>query len=334
MRELDLDAVTTDFLQTVARIAPRQQDLALCTLRRVPPARWQLEWLLPWWLGEAFGLEPTITRQFVLSNVLGLAAIRLKDDLADEDVEQPTQSSARFLSTALLSAALEIYQPYFSPHSLFWARTRAYMRDWQAANSQTVPASSGQGQLAAWELVPCASNSQAQYLIRLGAPLKISALGVSLLTGHADFASLEQVLDHACIAAVLNDHALDCHADLDAGRWNFFVAAVSSYPQTADFQQANRARVAEAWSTSPLPRMYFNHITSEIERARALNRVPAVAAYLDSFLTNAWRTHDMLVDHYHSHLEQAAQTMFRALYVPARMSKGGATSPAISNIFN
>lgn len=315
MRDLDLDAISTAFFDTVARIAPGQLDLARQTLERIPPGRWQIEWYLPWWLGEAYGLDRDISCQFVLSNVLGLAAVRLEDDLADGDHPETTRLCARSLSTALVNAALAIYQPYFHPDSVFWTKTHASLACWQAAAMQPLPPSVDQFDPADQNALTFLSAAQTFFLKQLGAPLKVGALAVCLLTRQENaFEQLNAALDHAFIAAVLYDHAMDCHADLDAGRWNFFVAAVSPFSQTAPFLLENHSRIVQAWTLGGTPRSYFEQIAYHIELARQKVHVPGLSDYLDQFLINTWGTFEHLKQHYHNHLAEVTNALFGALH--------------------
>ena len=262
MSHLDLEPVRTEFRQTVARVSPLHLELAQRTLERIPAARWQLEWFLPWWLGEAFGLEENTARQFVLSNVLGLAAVRLQDDLADGDVAPGEMDSVSEFTRTLTKAALDMYRPYFPPNSRFWTYAASYMAEWRAATAAV-----NRLNLADLWVLNELKHAPTQCLAHLGSPLKIGARAVCELSSGERFSGLDELLDHSLIAAVLHDHAVDCNADLRAGRWNLFVAAVSPLPQTRAHEQENRASVVEAWMTRKTPRLYFEQIALHIERA-------------------------------------------------------------------
>ena len=84
--ELDIHRVSSAYLQAVETARPEHLELPRRLLQRLDPDRWRLEWCLPWWLGRAFGLDVEIADELVLSNVLGLGAIRLRDDLVDGEV--------------------------------------------------------------------------------------------------------------------------------------------------------------------------------------------------------------------------------------------------------
>src|SRR5690606_17833130 len=70
-------------------------------LARLAPPQWQLEWYLPKWLGDAFGLSPDTTASLVLANVYGLAYIALQDKIADEGLAADDQVTTVSLGAAL-----------------------------------------------------------------------------------------------------------------------------------------------------------------------------------------------------------------------------------------
>lgn len=307
----DLEFITTEYQRMIARLAPKHRALAQRTFHRVPPARWQLEWYLPHWLGDAFGLEQQIAREFVLSNVLGLASIRLRDDLQDGEIELSARKDAIELAAFLQDAALEIYQPYLARADSFWEYVDASLRAWQSA-TQRVNSFSLHKLTALRDL----TTPSARFLVSLGAPLKISAFAVCHLTEHRrDLNVLSILLDHLLLANLLYDHAMDCDADLRAGRWNLFVATVSKSPQNAANQLEHRARVAQAWMTSNFPRAYFKQIEYHIAQAQQLNRALRVAGFdtfTAQFNTNVWQTHAYLKQYYAAQLELVTRKLFGA----------------------
>lgn len=316
MRTLDIDSIRCDFMAVAARLTPTLTDLARQTLERIPPSRWEIEWFLAWWLGQASGLDQTIARDFVLSSVLGLAAIRLQDDLADGDVAAGETASAAELAHAWYDAALETYRHYFSPASEFWTHVDACMIASRAASGRIKD-------LNLTDLSPLRQikNPCAQLIAQLGAPLKIPAHAVCKITGFARVNELERLLEHIVVAAVLHDHVVDCDDDLRAERWNLFVAAVSPFSQNRATLETNRARVAQAWMKGETPRAYFQLIAYHIARAQQLNRaleIQGIAAYLDGLHLTVWRTHDSFARAYREELTRAAQELFGALFERSR----------------
>ncbi len=104
-----------------------------------------------------------------------------------------------------------------------------------------------------------------------GAPLKISAFAVCLLAGRAAvYQALEPCLDHALDALVRYDHMADWSADLEAGRWNAFIADVSSGPQVPEARRRHRRSVLGAMMASDAVAMQFERIRDDFLHAAAL----------------------------------------------------------------
>lgn len=310
---LDPNTVMRDFMRAAARVAPAQLLLARHTLERVPPEKWSLEWFLPYWLGDTWGLDETRARQFVLGNVLGLASLRLQDDLTDDGVAPGARADAAALAVALENAALETYHLHFDASAEFWAHAHALLQEWREATTRV-----NRLKIKNIAALRDLTSEQAQTLARLGSPLKIGGIAVCLLTAHeCALPTLHALLDHALVAAVLHDHAADWELDLAAGRRNLFVAALAPLPQTRACQTQNHARVVQAWMTSQAPRVYFSHIAFHIQRARAHSQTlhcAPLTAHLDGFLANIWRTHDSSARFYHDQLDEAAAKLFGARY--------------------
>jgi predicted hotdog family 3-hydroxylacyl-ACP dehydratase len=215
---------------------------------RLDPRRWALEWNLPAWLGRHYGLEPLLSEELCLSNVLGLASIRLRDDLQDGELSAATdQRSAIHMSDRLYEEALGIYRRSFDPASEFWPQLGLRMEEWRAATMD---------------------GGSAKHLAMRGAPLKISAFAVCLLAGRVDqFPAVGRCLDHALTAMVLYDHVVDWREDLAAGRWNAFVAS-ATVPGGGPLSGA--AGVELSMMTTDAVSAYFELIGKELNRAAAL----------------------------------------------------------------
>jgi hypothetical protein len=137
--ELDELAIRTGFRRRVRERCPDHEAFAMSLLERLPPDRWRLEWHLPWWLGEAFGLDADVSRELVLSNVLGLASIRLEDDLADGEVAERDLGAARAVGAALFDAAIEPYRRRIPRDSTFWPAFDGVMSTWRSRGSGRGP---------------------------------------------------------------------------------------------------------------------------------------------------------------------------------------------------
>jgi hypothetical protein len=200
------------------------------------------------WLGRPFGLPAAVTDAIVLGNVLGLAVIRLRDDLADGEIDAPDVAHAEELSGALYREALLPYRDLLPDHAEFWGRLDAWMTEWAGRESAT-----------------------GADLARRGAPLKISAYAVCLLSdSKRDFPAIEACLDHALTGMVLYDDACDWEADLLAGRANAFVTSTLGTLPRADGRNASRAGVLAALIASPASAPHFAMIAEELGSAASI----------------------------------------------------------------
>lgn len=244
----------------VEKSCPDALPLAARLWQRLDPSRWMLEWHLPVWLGDTLGLEREMSSELVLSNVLGLASIRLDDDLADGEIDAADLVAARILSPALYDAALDVYRRRFRSSSPFWPRLATWMREWRSAGAQSTPEGVG---MADQRATPTPGE-----LARLGAPLKISAYALCLLAGRRSvFEVVEACLDHALAAMVMYDHICDWREDLAAGRWNAFVARYGAHPQRPVNASANRSSVLAAMMARRAVADQFALIRDELECA-------------------------------------------------------------------
>lgn len=324
----EIRALGEDFRRIVAQVCPARLELAEQTLARVPPLRWSLEWFLPCWLGQTYDLAGATIRAFTLSNILGLVAIRLKDDITDGDMPAADVAAGLELADGLERAALEIYQPYFSPGAPFWQHTAGLLKKWRAATDRV-----NRLQLADFRVMWDDASDAATCTAQLGAPLKISARAVWELTqGERAFEPLDQLLDSVSSAAVLHDHAVDWDADLRACRWNFFVAAISPLPQNRERENENRARVIRAWmeagraenrphAAANIPLCYFDLIESHIARAEQCNAtlgITGLETFLGEFHAIVCGTRDAMTRHFHEQLVQATARLFGKPLTPGR----------------
>jgi len=235
---LDVAGVRRSFEARVRTAAALDESAARRLVARLPPERWTLEWYLPWWLGNALGLDQATSTELVLSNLLGLASVRLQDDLADD--ESGEAADAPRLAAALYEAALAPYTSRFGPESPLWAHIERCMATWRAAATDP----SGDHRLAA-----------------RGEPLKIAPFAQCLLAGRiGTYPAIESCLDHALEALVRYDHVADWRADLEAGRWNAFVADVSSGPQVPGSRSRHAQAVLLAMLTSDVVTTQFARI--------------------------------------------------------------------------
>jgi hypothetical protein len=295
--QLDIDAVRTAFEARVREACPDLLGPSRRLLDRLAPSRWTLEWYLPWWLGRALALDPATAHEIVLSNVLGLGSIRLQDDLADGEIPTGETDDAHRLAAALYDAALAPYRARFEPSSPFWDHLESAMRAWRVA----------------------ATNDGPARLAARGAPLKISADAVCRLAGRASAcAAIEPCLDHALEALVRLDHLADWRADLDAGRWNAFVADVSSGAQVPEAHAWHRRAVLVAMMTTDVVADQVARIRSDFLRAAAFAEalgedegvpLPELVEHLERLAVDAAVQGARLGEHYRDLGDRAAKLL-------------------------
>ena len=129
-------------------------------------------------------------------------------------------------------------------------------------------------------------------------------------------------LDRALEALVRYDHVSDWEADLDAGRWNVFVAAVTSGaqtraasgPQTRAARERDRIAVRVALMTTTVADEQFSMIRDALLEAAVLAAnvepsIPALTRYLRSFSAEVETWGSEFATHYRSLGDRAARLL-------------------------
>jgi hypothetical protein len=259
------------FCAGLERVAPALLPSGRRLLSRIATPNWTLEWSLPGWLGEAFGLPAELSAGLVLANVYGLAFVRLVDDLADGGDAGIEPAAAVLLAGAMQTlwiAQLRVVVEGVSrgpsgpgAAARFWLDFHEYQSQWlRALLDDRLPSA------------PFRAYTEADFgsLARRGAPLKVCCAAACLLAGRErDLPALEDAIDRLLAGAVLLDHALDWPEDLAAGRANAFVAYASDLPQTPDHRDANRRAVLECILLGDGARPYFARIGARLRAAGA-----------------------------------------------------------------
>lgn len=277
-------------------------------LEQIAPPSWTLEWSLPRWVGEPFGLDETLTIDLMLANVLGLGYIRLQDDLADGAVESAALPTTVCLSALLYQEWMALYRRLFAASSPFWTYFSLYQSQWIAATLH-----GNQQPVAAF----MADNDDLLRLAARGAPLKICCAGACLLAGHEEeIGPLTSAIDHLLAGMVLVDHAADWMDDLEAGRYNAFVHSISSLAQTPEHRESNRQRVMEEIFLGSAARSYFDLAQRAVQQAIQLAAPVAggdLLDYLRWFEGQVVAQGQGLADQARAALQRATQQIFGAL---------------------
>ncbi len=303
---LDMGTLSSAYRACVEASCPDALPLATRLWQRLDPSHWMLEWHLPVWLGDALGLEREVSSELVMSNVLGLASIRLEDDLADDEIDTADIPAARTLSGALYEAALDVYRHRFSSSSPFWPRLATWMNEWRSADAVWTPGSIGTLDQRG---IPAPAD-----LARRGAPLKISAFAVCLIARKIPlFELVDACLDHALAAMVMYDHLCDWPDDLEAGRWNAFVERNGSHPQRPENGSANRSSVLAAMMARRAVANEFARMQVELECAARLAAElasPPLRAYLEGLAAKLGQEAHLLEKRYAALGDEALALVF------------------------
>lgn len=291
--ESTLVAVRDGFRTALAPVSPALAEAGCRLLDRFSPPACAFEWGIAGWLGDAFGLPPEVVRRLVLCNLLGLAYVRLQDDLADGEVPPDGVLTAVCLATVLYEQALLGYFALFpsqssgdASRSPFRSYLEQHLGDWTRAtlSSHAPP----QVRFADY------GADDFRRLAQKGAPRKICTAAACLLAGRPELIDLlARCLDHLMAAAVLLDDVHDWESDWSAGRPNEFVA----YAQAGHVQggggyqplargQAERLAVLKELYAGNQGRPYFAAIRRQLRLALDLAevaRVPGLRQYLTWF---------------------------------------------------
>src|SRR5512143_3995595 len=115
------------------------------------------------------------------------------------------------------------------------------------------------------------STAGSRSLATRGAPLKAGARAMTLLGGHGSaWPLVEGCLEAALTALALYDDASDWELDLEAGRWNAFVAAAGVADQRPASRVANRTRVLLALLNDGAATRGYGLVSAEAGRAAAM----------------------------------------------------------------
>ncbi len=253
-------AVSAAFIAGMTRLAPQLLMPAMLALEKFARPNWSMEWYLPRWIGEAFGAPPQTWQSLMLSNLYGLAYVKLRDDLADGETGDLSDAASHALCMAFYTLWNDAYRALFGANPAFWEYYERYLAQWSAATLEGDHDGAGHP-------APLSSEGRLQ-LAHRGAPLKICCTGVAILTNRPKLiADMETAIDHLLAAAVLLDHAGDWVEDLAAGRYNAFVAYASGLPQIVANREQNRQRVHEELYLGATARPYYAAIREEIDAA-------------------------------------------------------------------
>ncbi len=231
---------------------------------------------MPLWLGESFGLTTEAAHTLALCNILGLAYIRIQDDLADGELPAAMRPGLVALSSVAFQQAMAHYARFFAGDERFWAALELRLGQW------------AQGLTFSADLAPnftAQPDSQSLYrLSHAGAPVHIGLVAACLLSRRSEVLSqLGAALDDWLLASVLLDHARDWMADLEAGRYNYFIAHCTVIEQAPAQRETIRQAMLKMVLLGDGDEPYFDFVRKLLNSAHDAAR-PAGCARLSAYL--------------------------------------------------
>lgn len=306
LSDSDVIAVREAFRLKLNDLAPPLSEAGHHILDQISTPNWTLEWFLPRWLGNSFGLSTDVIRTLTLSNVLGLAFLRLVDDQVDGENQIADPITALSLATRLHHLAFQPYRELMMDHPQFWDHADEYMAQWtNAILASTRPPQEGLRDF---------SQDHYQLLAHLGAPLKICCLAAwSLSNQKADLQNLLLSIDHYVIGAVFLDHYKDWQKDLHAHRYNLFVDHVLQGNNMLLTEDEVQSYIREAILNVEVLDLYFSIILKQVQTAQAYAakvRCNELEQHLRSFHQQITLRADGLIQSIEDVIQRAGQKIF------------------------
>ena len=260
-------AVQDKIVDALSALVPEVRTVARELLERVSTPNWGLEWGLPGWLSQTFAFSDLAQEELLLSNIYMIAYARLLDDLADQD--SPANNDCELVLESLLHHTwLRQYVLLFNDHApdpaalaRFWNALDGYMGEWLRATQNR----SGEGFPPFEEY----TETDFQRLAARGAFLKICPAAACGLAGRENLIpSFALAMENLTVGVVMLDEQFDWDRDLDAGRYNTFVAYCSDLPQIEAYKDRNTENVLKEIYLKRLGQPYFEILIAHLQEAQ------------------------------------------------------------------
>jgi hypothetical protein len=238
-----------------------------------------------------------------------IAYARVLDDLADQD-DQPYNGNGTVLGSALHHAWTRQYIHLFNSHQAdhcalvrFWDYFNIYIGEWLRATLNTT------GE----EFPPFASYTDADFerVATRGAFLKICPAAACILAGQLDLIPpLISAIEYLTIGVVMLDEQFDWAKDLEAGRYNTFIAYCSELPQTAPNRETNQEMILKEIYLRRSGQPYFDILCGHLQRARywaAIVDCSGLVEYIEWFEKEARACGNYFTDTARSQLRDIAE---------------------------
>jgi hypothetical protein len=267
---------TDALLHRLDGLAPELHAPARELLVSIDAPNWALEWGVTSWIAGAFGVAGSVKDDLALASGALLAYARATDDATDGDGCADAAPLALLFHHLALSAFLPLVHEH-APRFLEYATERLaqFLR-------ATLRCS---GRRDADELVTDGEELRRRTAWR-GAFVKVAGAAACFAADRAEAVEpLDAVLDGVMTGVVLLDDQFDWAEDLDAGRWNTFVAFCSRLPQTKANRDANRRKVLDVVALRAAGG-YFALIDDHLRRAAGIAEdvhVPGLTRHIEWF---------------------------------------------------
>lgn len=255
LREGDVAYMRARYLQVLSIKSESVREAGRRLFHQVANQHWSVEWNLPRWLGGEVGLSEKQQSALLAVNVFGLGYARMFDDRQDGEAWLVDVKQARSLEIALLQAAQSELHQLVGENPDFWDPHNAIMERWHGA---------GEIKEASVPVLEMGSDQLAQ-IADMGAPLMITAAACTVLQSQTFMLEeLQKPIRHYLIAAVLYDHLKDWQMDLEAGRHNLFVHAITGSAPYSDEQVDVRFDVYRALIEGDTVQAYIDLVIHQL----------------------------------------------------------------------
>jgi len=216
---------------------------------------------LPFWVGEAFGVEQETCRRIALANFFGLLHFVIQDNITDGDWSEDDLPDRVISGTLFQQQMFVLYQQCFPPQSSFWDLLEKYWLEWAGS--------------IVWErrAGPYSPFSEEDLLraAHKAAPLKVCPSGLALLSGNEDcIPNLERAVDMMHMVMVMADDMVDMAEDLAGNRFNTLVSTLVSIISLDPQERPDINWVGRRVFTDNVDEIHLQRMWDVAEKAQAL----------------------------------------------------------------
>lgn len=212
----EIAALFEEAARETVRYPPPLDQLGRAWVDRLNPALGArsnyIGYLLPYWVGEAVGIEPAVCRSLAAANIHALIHFFLLDDVIDTGpaMDKGDIRQGLVLGQLFQDAFRRGYASRYGSDSPLWGCYRRYMAEWASAIRD--------------EAVRPADPDNPAQLAGKSAPVKLGAAGILLQAGRPErLPALEEAVDLTLATLQLSDDWADWQEDLSSGNDSAFL---------------------------------------------------------------------------------------------------------------